>query len=164
MMFRGVYGGYKVSPDGVVIGKRGKPLKPVDNGRGYGIVSLYVDGRIMTKAVHRLVAEAYIINLKGLPEVDHIDGDKTNNSVSNLRWCTRSQNIDNAYKTGSRSATGEVNANANLGDNEVKLICMLLQEGYRQSEIRDMGFPYATVRAIKQRRQWVHISKEYSWN
>lgn len=162
-MFRSMYGGYKVSPDGVVIGKRGKPMKAVDNGRGYGIVSLYVDGKVMTKAVHRLVAEAFIINLKGLPEVDHIDADKTNNHVSNLRWCTRSQNIDHAYSTGSRSATGNDNANAILNDSEVRLICMLLQEGHRQCEIRDMGFPYGTVRAIKQRRQWIHISKEYSW-
>ena len=42
--------------------------------------------------VHRMVAEAFIPNPQGLPEIDHINGDPADNRVSNLRWCTHSQN------------------------------------------------------------------------
>lgn len=49
----------------------------------------------MTKLVHRLVAEAFIPNPNNYTDVDHIDGDRTNNNVSNLRWCTRSMNMLN---------------------------------------------------------------------
>lgn len=164
MKERSMYGGYIVYPDGRVIGKRGKFLTPSDNGRGYLIVSLYVDGKVITKAIHRLVAEGFIINLKRLPEVDHKWPDKKNNHYSNLRWCTRSENIEHTYTAGGRSAVGKKNANVSLSDDEVHEICSLLQKGMSQANVRDLGYPYATVRAIKQRRQWTHISKHYSWS
>lgn len=155
--------GYVVYEDGTIIGKRGEPLKATDNGRGYLIVSLYLGKKTTTKGVHVLVAECFVDNPEGLPEVDHKDGDKTNNHYTNLRWITRGKNIEHSYALGARSATGIQNANSNLSDLQVYKICSLLRDGYRQAAIRDMGYPYATVRAIKQRRQWTHISKNFIW-
>ena len=55
-------------------------------------VSLYYNGKRTHEKIHRLVAEAFIPNPNNYPEVDHIDTDKTNNAVENLRWCTHSEN------------------------------------------------------------------------
>lgn len=67
--------------------KSHKWLKPGLNKKGYFMVSLCHDGEYFTKKIHRLVAEAFIPNNdpKQNDTVDHIDGDKTNNEVSNLR-------------------------------------------------------------------------------
>ena len=53
-------------------------------------------------SVHQLVAQAFIPNPLNLPQINHIDGDKTNNKVSNLEWCTNEYNMQHSYKTGLR--------------------------------------------------------------
>jgi hypothetical protein len=65
------------------------------NKQGYIIISLNKNGVQYTKIVHRLVAETFIPNPENKPEVDHIDADKTNNTVKNLRWATKSENMRN---------------------------------------------------------------------
>lgn len=61
----------------------------------YNTVSLSKDGKITTHTVHRLIALTFIENPDNLPQVDHIDRDKRNNAVCNLRWATRETNQDN---------------------------------------------------------------------
>jgi len=57
-------------------------------------------GRVFTKPVHRLLAEAFIPNPSHLPYVNHRNGDKLDNSLGNLEWVTHSQNIRHAYNLG----------------------------------------------------------------
>lgn len=70
------------------------------NAYGYLYVKFRHDGKPKTKLVHRLLAEVFIPNPKGLPAVNHVDGDKGNNDLSNLEWCTHSENQNHAWKTG----------------------------------------------------------------
>ena len=69
-----------------------KFLKPLDNGHGYLRVNLCKDGEVKKYSLHRLVAEAYIPNPDNLPQVDHIDGNKTHNYLNNLQWITSRDN------------------------------------------------------------------------
>lgn len=67
---------------------------------GYHFVALSKDNGYHNKLVHRLVAEAFIPNPNNYPCVNHKDGNKSNNSVSNLEWCTIKQNLHHAVETG----------------------------------------------------------------
>lgn len=70
---------------------------------GYSKVALINEQR-KYKAVHRLVAEAFISNDDNDPQVNHIDGDKQNNELTNLEWCTSGYNHLHAYSTGLRNS------------------------------------------------------------
>ena len=73
---------------------KGKVLSPVKSNLGYLLVSLYLNKNMKIITVHKLVAQAFIENPDNLPEINHKDEDKTNNSVDNLEWCTRKYNIN----------------------------------------------------------------------
>ena len=70
-----------------------KIVKAVPNKHGYNVV-LLCNGIRKSVNIHRLVAAAFIPNPDNLPEIDHIDGDRANNDATNLRWCTRKQNLN----------------------------------------------------------------------
>jgi len=155
--------GYKVCEDGSVFNRYGKRLSSHNNGKDYLIVAVSIDGKRTSKAVHRLIAECFIPNPNNLSDVDHIDGDRQNNQISNLRWVTHGDNIGHSYTLKNRSAVGVNNARCVNSETDILEICLLLQSGYTSCEIRDLGFDYGCVRAIKRRQNWTHISKNYSW-
>ncbi len=107
-----IYGGrYGVTKEGVVYSFVNNRGNIVDTGKvkktqilntGYEQVQFLVDGERKVKSVHRLVAENFIVNTDSKPVVNHKDGNKTNNHVSNLEWMTRSENDIHAFKTGLR--------------------------------------------------------------
>ena len=95
-----------IGADGAGYFKKGKILHQTPNCRvQYLCVNLWKHNRGSTCYVHRLVAEAFIPNPEDKPEVNHIDGNKLNNNLSNLEWCTRSENNCHAWKTGLHTYT-----------------------------------------------------------
>ena len=96
-----MYSGYEITRDGRVISERtGREMKyDTRSGGGLG-VKLRIDGKYVNKLVHRLVAEIYIDNKYNKEQVDHIDGDKANNSADNIRWCTDEENQNYRYNQG----------------------------------------------------------------
>ncbi|MCI7634018.1 MAG: NUMOD4 motif-containing HNH endonuclease [Mollicutes bacterium] len=80
---------------------KGRILKnSIIKDKGYCRVSLNNGNGKISKRVHRLVAEAFIPNPENKPEVNHKDGNKLNNCVSNLEWCTNKENIEHSIRTG----------------------------------------------------------------
>lgn len=70
---------------------------------GYKCISSRIGGRkgkCICLRVHRMVAEAYVMNEDGKPFVNHIDGNKHNNHFKNLEWCTSQENMSHAFRTG----------------------------------------------------------------
>ena len=99
---------YEISPEGEVYSVKKKVvLKQRVGSNGYMEVRLKKDGSVKHKTIHRMLAIAFIPNPNGKPCIDHIDGDKLNNKLSNLRWCTYKENSNNpnAKKKFSESAS-----------------------------------------------------------
>lgn len=93
------FDGYCVTDDGKVYSKKTQRfLKQFPNHKGYLQVCLTIDGKKKTKRVHRLVAETFIANPSSKTQVNHIDGNKKNNCVENLEWCTNSENQIHSYR------------------------------------------------------------------
>jgi len=94
-------GNYLVNENGDVWSKKNNIfIKSWIGHNGYRSVSIYSDCKKKNYSLHRLVAIAFINNPENKPEVNHKDGNKLNNHVSNLEWCTMSENAIHAYRTG----------------------------------------------------------------
>lgn len=129
---------YIISRNGEVVNKTsGKKLKILTRNNGYPHVALY-DGRMRMRRLHRLVAKAFIPNPMNYSDVNHIDGDKMNNAVSNLEWCSRSQNIKHAYETGLRPRIFSGSRSPKLSTDEIKRVKELLEGGMKPEKIAKM--------------------------
>src|SRR6478736_7394362 len=80
--------------------KTGKILKGAPDKDGYFRHSFYINKKSKNKILHRMVAETFLPNPENKPEVNHIDGNKQNNVVSNLEWVTVQENRIHAFRTG----------------------------------------------------------------
>jgi predicted transcriptional regulator len=98
--------GYYVTKHGEIIGKK-KTLKPTITPYGYFSVCLYYERKYKTFLVHRMIGECYLQNTDNKPEINHLDGNKLNNELSNLEWSTKKQNIEHFYKKISKRKHGE---------------------------------------------------------
>lgn len=80
--------------------RKGRNITIRKNNFGYYETRLCKNGSKKSVFLHRVIAEAFIPNPDNLPQVDHINGDKRDNRISNLRWVSRSQNMKAAYELG----------------------------------------------------------------
>lgn len=157
---KGYEGLYKISNYGDIKSvRRGLVLTPVMISGGYYQVTLYNKGRRKNYRIHRIVAEHFIPNVDNKPEVNHIDGDKSNDSVPNLEWVSSRENIIHAFDTGLRVSHGEHNNFHKLSNTDVLEVYDLAHSGlFKQSEIGAMYNVHKdTVSAIKRKKNWRHL-------
>ena len=132
--------------------KTGKLIKPFNN-KGHKRVSLFKDGKTRGYQVHRLVLEAF----KPIT-VNHIDGNKANNELSNLEWLSIGDNIRHAIRIGLRNDKGSAHHMSKLTDEDVLKIRQMHAEGVDRHIIKDMYT--VTLRQIERiiyRESWTHI-------
>lgn len=126
----------------------------------YCILGLTSDeGKRHMKSVHRLVAEAFIENPESKRTVNHKDGDKHNNSKSNLEWATYSENSQHAHDTGlNRKKSGEKNGMSKLSESECINLIQDMLEGADNTELGeyyDLHPRYVSL--IRGQKRWRHL-------
>lgn len=161
----GYEGRYQVSDTGLVRSLlHGEPrvLKNTKTHQGYQRVGLAYGRSKQKKAlVHRLVAKAFIPNRQTKPYVNHINGNKKNNQVSNLEWCTQSENVQHSYDTGLQVfVRGNEHFNSKLTENKVREIRKLWDTGlYLQKEIGiKFGVNQQTISRAIRGDCWGHVA------
>ena len=135
---------------------KGKLLIQTPNRKRYLEVRLFKNSKSISKVVHRLVAKAFIINVNNFKQVNHIDGNKSNNCVNNLEWITNSENQKHAYKLGLQpSRAGENNTNTKLTDKDVTLLKQLYNSGSTIIEVSNsMNINVSIIRQIIYGKSW----------
>lgn len=126
---------------------------------GYPCVTLRKPGTSGYYTIHRLVASAFIVNSDNKNQVNHIDGNKLNNCVTNLEWCTNKENIMHAVSIGLSDFVGEKNPRATISEDEVSRIKEFLRFGLKVCSIRRlMGISESKIQCIKDGKSWRHTA------
>jgi hypothetical protein len=136
----------------------GKLLSTISlNGGGYNYVTLFnSDGR-RNFMIHRLVATTFIDNPDNKPQVNHIDGNKRNNHVSNLEWMTQFENMRHAVNA-NLSPKGETSYLAKLKEEDILKIRLAAESGIKRSELVKMyKVNSGAISGILLGRTWKHV-------
>ena len=146
---------YLASSDGHIINKKtGRQLKEFLGKDGY--FRTQFDGK--TRTVHRVIAKAFVKQPVGKDFVNHIDGNKSNNSVDNLEWCTRSENMKHAYGHGLKSSKGMKNGRSILSEEDIKYIRSnyIPRDNNFGSKVlaSKFGVAHQTISAVIRRQNW----------
>ena len=150
---------YLISQDGCVINeKTGREIKWQSNGNGYFKVTLTIKGVQFQRYIHRLVCSLYNPASEFIgAQVNHIDGNKNNNSHLNLEWVTNSENQIHAHKTGLK-ANGNKLWNGKFSKSDIAYIKDLKKEGKKQNWIAEhMDTTKSTISEIINNKRYKYI-------
>ena len=157
--------GYEVWSDGSIRNKNSDSFKkPYYNPKGYTRSQFYYEGKSHGWLWHRFIAEAFLGPCPEGYEVNHKNGIRDDNRIENLEYLTKSQNNQLSYDSGRRNVSGVKNANCKTSEGQVRRVCEILESGDWRTTVEiaeRTGVSKHTVRAIKAKRQWTHISRDY---
>jgi hypothetical protein len=143
-----------IRKDGKELPLKGKPISSWISSN-YEQVTLNNNSK---RLVHRLVAEAFLIPLEGQTQVNHIDGNKLNNHLNNLEWCTPAENVSHALKSG-LFAVGSRQVNSKLTEKDIPEIFKMRLAGLSCQQIgSSFGVGFDLIARILNRKRWKHVS------
>lgn len=160
---------YQISDQGRVFSKRrldgnriiyGRELHPMITQDGYLKVKLTKNSISKGYFLHRLVAQQFIDNPNNLPQVNHKDGNKFNNNVSNLEWCTKAENQDHAVKH-NLMQRGENRPSAKLTEEKVLEIYKLKGVMSAREIAEHYGVSKNTINVILRGKKWSYLYEQY---
>ena len=160
---------YYVQDDGKIFSERTNKILSVQLDKdGYEKVQMMsTDEKRHRYSVHRLVLENFnpIENMNEF-QVNHIDGNKRNNNLSNLEWVTCSENQIHAHKIGLKNQSGEHNNASKLTEEQVKeIINMLLEHKYTYGQIDEkFGVSDETIGSIKRKENWKYLTENIDFD
>lgn len=143
--------------------RKGVMLKPYVDKDGYKHVTLTANSTSKHYFVHRLVAEAFIENPNGLPQINHKDETRDNNNVNNLEWCDARYNLvyGNHLSKISKKISGENHYAHKLTESDVRMIrerYVPFDKEFGQSAMaRRYGVCQSVIRNIITRKIWKHV-------
>lgn len=154
----GFNGDYIISNHGRIISRvfgKEKEIKGNIQGNGYRYVNLRVKKKTYKYcAVHRIV----MLTFEGESNlhVNHIDGNKLNNKLENLIYCTPGENLAHAYAIGLTTASGSKNNMAILNERKIEAIRLLMDNGFKNKELAQIFLvSSSTMSMIRHRKRWV---------
>ena len=127
---------------------------------GYYMISVSKNNKSKSYRVHRLLAETFIPkNNEFQIFVNHIDGNKLNNCLENLEWCTHLENMKHAFKTGLANNSNEKNGMSKLTSKDVAIIKTMLKNGISQYKIaKKFNVSRSAILKIKLGKTWSNIA------
>lgn len=148
---------------GRVLNYPSKPLKQALHRTNTWRIRFCVNGVKCSKSVHRLVAAAFIPNPLNKPEVNHKDGNRLNNRLSNLEWVTQEENIRHAVETGLiNNPFGKEARHSKYKTKVWDLSGNLVATTYGHKELKDLGFDYRNVYAVLTGKQKTHRGHKFT--
>lgn len=139
----------------------GRILKQQNNRHGYPMAHLSKNNKDRLLATHRLVILAFVGVCPSGKQVNHIDGDKTNNRIDNLEYVTPSENIRHAYRMGMASNRGERSSGNKLTEDDVHEIRRLLLKGWtRRAIAKVFNVSHQTITDISTGKSWYYLKEE----
>lgn len=156
------YTDYFIDKYGNVINSKGKELRQRKINSGYLVVDLYKNKVKKTLLVHRAVAETFLKKKDNV--INHKDGNKENNKVSNLEWVSYSKNNKHAYDTKLKEPLkGENSPFAKHTNEDAKKVCKLLELGYDIHDIaQETDFDIQFIKSIKSKTAWTSVSNDFN--
>ena len=152
---------YEINSEGTVRRISSKRIKKsFKRPDGYIGIQLYVDKyKIKNYQLHRLIAIAFIDNSLNLEFINHIDSIRGNNSLSNLEWVNKQENVTHGYKHGFASNLGSKNGFAILNEELVKEIRLKRNNGKTYQFIaNEYNVSYGCIAGVCQRLTWKHVN------